>query len=195
MKRWIVPVLLILALGGYLVNNRPVTHGPGAVAPDEPLQIRTDSAPFEFKGFRIIPLADFELRARVLRKEYYRSGTEARLAPWDIAFGWGPMSDEAILKEINISQSNRFYYWKVKQFPIPRREIEASSANMHLIPADGDIKDVLDEVRVGEVLDLFGHLVRVEGEGNWHWKSSLTRKDTGHGACEVIFVTEVSILE
>lgn len=192
MKRLILP-LLVLAAIFYFMSKKPVRHGPGVMAPDEPSQTDTDADPFEFNGFKVIPLADFQLRARVLSKERYRSGPEAELAPWDIAFGWGPMSDESILKEIDISQSNRFYYWKVREFPIPRRDIESSSANMHLIPADDDILDLLDDVREGEILDLFGHLVRVEGPRGWYWKSSLTRQDTGAGACEVIFVTELSV--
>ncbi len=194
-KRLIVLLLVLVGVVFFFVGKKPVTHGPGEVAPDEPMQTGTDVAPFEFNGFRIIPLADFDLQARVLSKERYRSGTEARLAPWDIAFGWGPMSDESILEKIDISQSNRFYFWKVQEFPIPRRDIETHSANMHLIPADDDIMDVLDDVRVGEILQLYGHLVRIEGPGGWHWKSSLTRNDTGSGACEVIYVSEASISE
>lgn len=193
MKRWLVPLLLLIALAGYMLSNRPVTHGPGEVAPDPPIQGETSEAPFEFKGFQITPLADFDLVARVLSKKSYSSGAEAELAPWDIAFGWGPMSDETVLEKIDISQSGRFYYWRVQEFPIPRKEIEQNSANMHLIPADDDIEEVLDDVREGQILELFGHLVKIKGPGNWQWKSSLTRSDTGHGACEVIFVTDVSI--
>ena len=36
---------------------------------------------------------------------------ESDLAPVDLALGWGRMSDEAILKDIQISQSGRFYFW------------------------------------------------------------------------------------
>jgi hypothetical protein len=50
------------------------------------------------------------------------------------------MSDSAVLAKIEITWSDRFYYWHVDDFPIPRREIEASSANMHMIPADAGIK-------------------------------------------------------
>jgi hypothetical protein len=193
MKRWILPLLLLLLVVGYMSSNRPVAHGPGVVAPDEPWQEGTSAAPFDFNGFRITPLADFEIEARALSKKSYSNGTEAKLSPWDIAFGWGPMSDEAILDEIDISQSGRFYYWRVKEFPIPRKEIERNSANMHLIPASDEVEDVLDGIRVGQVVLLTGQLVSIEGPGNWRWKSSLTRNDTGHGACEVIYVTEVSI--
>lgn len=192
-KRVLLPLLILIAVAGYFLKNRPVSHGPGEVAPDDPLQTDSDAGPFDFQDFRIFPLADFEMQARVLGKERYRSGIDAELAPWDIAFGWGPMSDESVLEKITISQGNRFYYWQVKEFPIPRRDIETHSANMHLIPADDGIRDILDDVRVGQVLNLFGQLVRIEGPNNMRWKSSTTRNDTGFGACEVIFVSELSI--
>jgi hypothetical protein len=75
-----------------------------------------------------------------LSSERYSLGREADLSPVDLALGWGKMSDEAVLSKINITQSNRFYYWHVDAFPIPRREIEINSANMHMIPADDRIK-------------------------------------------------------
>ena len=56
--------------------------------------------------------------------------------PEDLALGWGRMSDSDVLAKIDITQSGRFYYWHVDDFPIPRREIETSSANMHMIPSD-----------------------------------------------------------
>jgi hypothetical protein len=79
--------------------------------------------------------------------------------------GWGRMSDSDVLQHIDISQSGRFYYWHVQEFPIPRREIETSSANMHMIPADADVKNQLEQVRAGEVVHLEGFLVDASRPG------------------------------
>ncbi len=98
-----------------------------------------------------------------------------------------------VLKEIKIRQSNRFYYWKVKRFPIPRKEIEQNSANMHLIPSTREIGKIIKNVRTGHVVALEGYLVKVDSQDGWWWKSSLTRNDTGNGACEVVWVNEVEI--
>ena len=81
------------------------------------------------------------------------------LVPTDLALGWGRMSDSAVLAKIDITQSGRFYYWRVKEFPIPRREIETSSANMHMIPADNDVKRQLEQVREGQLVRIEGFLV------------------------------------
>jgi hypothetical protein len=115
-------------------------------------------------------------------------GREAELAPVDIAFGWGRMSDSAVLDKISITQGNRWYHWHTDETPIPLREIELSSANMHLIPSDNAVKRAIKSVRQGQMVSLSGKLVRVDATDGWHWQSSLTREDTGGGACELIYV-------
>jgi hypothetical protein len=75
--------------------------------------------------------------------------------------------------------------------PIPRREVETSSANMHLIPANDQVRQALDAISTGENIRLRGFLVEARAEDGWRWRSSLTREDTGNGACEIILVTEV----
>ena len=144
-----------------------------------------------FGQYRLRLLAEFSLEARVLSRERYRFGREADLAPWDFALGWGRMADPDIASQFSIRQSGRWYYWRTDRLPIPRREVETSSANMHLIPATDRVREALDRTDTGSTLRLRGFLVEARGEDGWHWRSSMTREDTGNGACEVILVTEV----
>jgi hypothetical protein len=124
--------------------------------------------------------------------ERYRFDRGADLSPVDLALGWGPMSDQAVLDRIDISQGGRFYYWHVKEiFPVPRREIEVHSANMHMIPATEEIERRLVHLRPGQVVALTGYLVDVRGPDGWRWHSSLTREDTGAGACELVWVDKL----
>ena len=166
------------------------------MAPDAPMQITLEPMVIErTSDYTISELASFELTAKVLAKENYRMDREADLSPTDLTLGWGRMSDESILQDIDISQSRRFYYWRTDAFPIPRREIETHSANMHLIPGSELVKDVISRVREGDIIELSGRLVEVTSEtDDWSWRSSQTRKDTGRGACELIWVERVSIV-
>ena len=150
--------------------------------------------PFKFKGYEIRPRADFTLKARILSYKYYSSDKEAELSPVDLALGWGPMSQSKVLEKIDISQRNRWYFWSTENFPITRNEIELNSANMHIIPGNEDISKMLENVKRGQIIELKGHLVECIQDG-WRWKSSLTRNDTGGGACEVIFVEALQISE
>ena len=189
--------LLIAAAIGWAAysawEKRSVQHGAGVVAPRAPQQELLSGAPaFEFNGYRITPLAEYDVEARLLASEHYRVGREADLSPIDFGVGWGRMSDEAVLQQIDVRQSNRFMLWQVKEFPIPQREIETSAANMHLIPADSTVARQLDKMRVGQIVRLRGRLVRVDAADGWHWVSSLSRDDAGAGACELFWVEQAS---
>jgi hypothetical protein len=179
-----------------LWSERAITRPPGVLVQDAPAQTAVDGAarPLVKNGYTIQPLERFALDARVLGAERYRFGREADLSPIDLALGWGPMSDTAVLAKIEISQSNRFYFWRVEQFPIPRREIEINSANMHMIPATADVERALSRVRTGSLIRLRGYLVEAVAPDGWRWRSSLTREDTGNGACELVWVERLDVL-
>lgn len=189
--------LLIVAAIGWAAysawEKRSVQLGPGVVASRAPQQeLLNGATAFELNGYRLTPLASYDIEARLLSSEHYRMGREAELSPIDFGVGWGRMSDEAVLKKIDISQSNRFMHWRVQEFPIPQREIEISAANMHLIPADSAVERQLDKMRVGQIVRLRGRLVRADASDGWHWVSSLSREDTGGGACELFYVEQAS---
>lgn len=59
---------------------------------------------------------------------------------------------------------------------------------MHIIPASADVQKFVCTVQPGQKISLKGWLVAVSGPDNWGWSSSLTRNDTGEGACEVFYV-------
>ena len=191
--RWLI--ILVLAYGAWTYwHSRTVSYPPGVLVASDPVQAPLDTAPALLKtGYRITPLQSFSLEARVLSSERYRFDRGAELAPVDLALGWGPMSDQSVIDRIDISQSGRFYFWHVSQFPIPRRDIETHSANMHLIPATKDIERRLESVRIGQIVALTGYLVNVQGADNFNWRSSLTREDTGNGACELVWVDRLDL--
>ncbi len=190
---FVIAFLVVVYAGVSWWKSHPVVHSDQVIATEVPEQAKTKADAFDFKDHRIIPLADFDITARVLSKKKYFFGRESDLAPIDLALGWGKMSDEVVLDKIKIRQSNRFYFWTVKQFPIPRKQIEIHSANMHLIPSDKTVLNQIKAVQGGDIVRFSGHLVEIIGSDGWRWKSSLSRKDTGRGACELVFVNEFEI--
>ncbi|MCP5169568.1 MAG: hypothetical protein H6999_07415 [Hahellaceae bacterium] len=189
----IIAIALVMLFLKYGRDTTPVRYGEGVVAPEMPIQeALPDARPFKQGDYTITPLASFDIEARLLRRESYHLDREADLSPVDFALGWGPMSDERVLDKIEITQSNRWYHWRVAEFPIPRRDIETHSANMHLIPASDTIKTELNRVKPGQRIRLTGALVEVSQNG-WRWRSSLTREDTGDHSCEVFRVESVQI--
>jgi hypothetical protein len=184
-----------LIAGWQLILARPLEWRPGALVADDPQQVELDSAEaIGLDDARLIPRARFSAQVRVLSRERYWLGTLAEVSPLDIAVGWGPMSDSAVLDELDIAQSGRFYFWHYDDGPpVPREIIESHSANWHLVPANDRVWRTLRELRVGSVVTLEGMLVDIETQDRGTIKTSLRRDDTGAGACEILYVESASL--
>jgi hypothetical protein len=142
----------------------------------------------DFPGYTFSNPERFELDARVLSVRDYRSGREAALSPRDLALGWDRMMEDAVVDQISISQSGRWYRWRTESYPIPRREIEISSANMHMVPANETVARELNEIKADDRIRIVGQLVDISAADGWRWRSSRTRADTGNGACELVLL-------
>jgi hypothetical protein len=104
------------------------------------------------------------------------------------------MSDNRVLSAFEITQSARFYSWRPREkLPIPRQAVIEHSANTHVIPADSRIRLQLARLRVGQVVHLSGLLVDGVRNDGASVRTSLTRSDTGAGACEVMLVERVEV--
>jgi len=195
--RIVLVVLVVLGLLLYLYEDSAhTTYPPGVLIPEEPSQSLLSSGPsWQQEEFRFTARAGFSMRARVLRTEPYWFDGASAVSPVDFAVGWGPMSDQRVIDQIGFGQSGRWYhYWpKGRQFPIPAPAIVSHTANMHMIPADKDVLKVLRNVRRGDRISLAGYLVRVESKSGWKWDTSLSRTDSGGGACEIVWVKSLVI--
>jgi hypothetical protein len=168
---------------------RPLIHPPGVLIAEDPAQ--KDCPPRslgEFKGYELTAVASYALRARVLRtKRYWIDGND--LVPYDVALGWGRMSDQAVLDRLHISQANRFFFYEWRdEPPIPENEIISHSSNNHVIAANPGVARVVSSLRSGQMVSMKGWLVNVSGPDGFHWLTSTRRDDTGNGACEVFYV-------
>jgi hypothetical protein len=191
---WVVASIAVFA-GWRLYSSRDIAHAPGVLAPADPEQHDIDGAPAIPRGeFILRPRAEFDATVRILRREDYSLGELAALVPTDFAVGWGPMSDSAVLRKVQISQSNRFYYWRTETWPVSREQIETHSANWHVIPGNETVRATLRRLRVGSVVELRGELVDVDGRAGG-MRTSLTRGDTGAGACEILLASSARIVE
>lgn len=183
------------AFGWLFGGAKAVQREPGVLVADAPVQatVPAGTATFAKNGFTITPLASFALDARVLAREDYAFDTGAAIAPTDLALGWGRMSDTSVIDRLSISQGSRWWRWTSNDLPMPAREIDMLAANMHMIPANDAVASALHDVRPGNVVALRGYLVEARRSDGWRWKSSLSRTDSGSGACELIWVEELRV--
>ncbi len=195
-KKILLIVLVLLVGMAYRDwSMREIQHAPGVLVAAAPKQKNVRGLSLlAIDGYELTPRAVLKIRARVLSREDYRLGTEADLSPLDLALGWGVMSDQAVLDRIEISQGSRWYYTRYDlPAPVSDQAIIQHSGNMHMIPAQKRISKKLKGVRVGDIVRLKGMLVDVDHPSGWHWRTSLSRGDTGGGSCEIVYLEEIEI--
>ena len=187
--------LLLIGVIVYLIDTMEPRYPPGVLVPEEPDQQLTSSRSWTVGKYEIQSLAEFRMRARVLHTEPYWWDRGADLSPVDLAVGWGPLSDQSVVDQVGFWQGQRWYrYWPRKSnFPISTEEMNSHSANMHMIPATKAVKGALTSIRAGNLIQLNGYLVEARAPDGFTWRSSLSRTDTGAGACELVWVENVSV--
>jgi hypothetical protein len=193
--------LLVLPLAAYCLwggwdwwAHRPMHPADGVIAADDPRQSDvTAGARVKVGRWMLTMRAGYVITARVLSRESYRFDALSDLVPEDLALGWGPMSDNRVLRTMDISQANRFYFWRAPHgAPIGKDAIITHSANTHVIPASRAVARQLASLRPGQVVTLSGELVDGVRDDGMSIKTSLVRYDTGAGACEVMLVDDVT---
>jgi len=197
MKSFVAVLALTFVGFAYWYLHRPIVYPPGILVSSEPQQVDITGKtwPIDYRGFHLKPLAHFSIDARVLHRKIYRYDKQSALVPVDLALGWGPMSDQSVLDRLTITQSMRFYWYHwPRQPPIAPEEIVSHSTNVHIIPSSPAIAAQCKSVRTGSIVHLSGDLVEASGPGINSWRSSLSRSDSGNGACELMWVKEMSIL-
>ena len=176
----------------------PIARPPGVLVREEPEQVMVNRPIINHGKWQLKPLARYVIKVRVLSKHSYPDDALAELAPYDLAVGWGMMSDSAVLEEFSIRQSYRRFSWLyLGEAPLDRGEVVRHSANMHLIPADASVLEVIRGLRKGSIVKLNGFLVEAihSTHPDQPCTSSLTRSDTGDGACEVMLVNSALELD
>ena len=72
-------------------------------------------------------------------------------------------------------------------------EYERNNENFFELKAT-DIYKQLKNIDKDDLISLKGQLVEVTATDGWTWRSSLSRDDTGAGACELMLVEEVRVI-
>lgn len=195
-KLLIVSAILLVVLIYLFYPETVITYPAGITAPDQPKQTNLSGEKIWQVGeFNFKALAEYQIKARILSRNDFSVGKESEISPFDLALGWGPMSDQSVIDKIDISQSNRWYNWKADVLPIPAREISLNSANVHIIPKEENVEEKFDNVYKGSLIEMKGYLVEVTTLDGWRWKSSLKRDDTAGGSCELFWVEDLVVFD
>lgn len=147
--------------------------------------------------FTITPVARYKISGIVVCKKTYSSEWEGKISPLDLAIVWGKLGGPEYDRYITYRQSNRWYFYQCKAgSPFDNSFVVSHSANHHIIPANETIGLAIQTIGNKEKVVLEGFLVNIAGTYKGRpvtWNTSLTRKDTGPGSCELFYVSKVRI--
>lgn len=187
-------VLILIAIGNILLTPTPYQ---GAIV--DPIQVNLVEeeivyASYEDEDIPIVLLAEYTIEGVIKSKKEY-SDYSSRVAKYDFALAWGDLNLKEIDEHLKYSQSGRWYYYVYdKDISVSGKYIAEHSANVHLIHQDSSVLKKIKKLKTDDHIRLKGYLVRVNFDDG-PWESSLTRKDTGDGACEIMYVTGVELIE
>jgi hypothetical protein len=146
------------------------------------------------------PKQRYEIAGRVVLTDLYYTDGMSIVSPVDLSLIWGKLAtDPKALKGISFQHYLRFgaFQWSGAT-GVDAAMFKSHFSNNHLIPSTDRIKQALTSVDAGDRVVLSGYLVNVTaspkaGGAAFYAESSLTRDDTGAGACEIMYVTRVRI--
>jgi len=144
-------------------------------------------------------LADFSAHVLVLSRREYPSDPVDVLSgtsPLDLAVAWGPAASAEAVEAVELTQSDRRYHWRARQsdMAVPGvGDFTRHSGNWHMVPADAEVSAALASVKPGDVVSMEGELVLLTFPDGTYYASSLSRNDTGDGACEIFRVRSISV--
>lgn len=173
---------------------------------EEPRQESPEFEEFDFDyqgaNYSVRPRADFQLRGLVVSHNKVGSWFDAyhdssSVDFRDICVIWGEALENDAYQRLTYwsepwschIQSDSREDWLA--FDI------ASLSNSHLLTDNPRVQAEVIKARIGDQILLEGMLVDYKDRGSggpWR-KTSLTREDTGNGACEIIFLENFQILE
>ena len=166
-----------------------VSHDPEQRDIEDPQPFSLDRGGY---SFRLFPLASYVLRGVLLSRKSYGGNIASALSPCDVAVAWGEMARNDLYGPVGWSQTGRWYWWQFGPgFAHDNAFVARYTSNTHVIPASGFLARAIRSVRRGDLVELKGDLVRIEGRGSissFRWVTSLSRSDREAGSCEILYL-------
>ena len=101
--------------------------------------------------------------------------------------------DKYLVKPLNEENIRKNPNFPIELGILNEFEYERNNENFFELKAT-DIYKQLKNIDKDDLISLKGQLVEVTATDGWTWRSSLSRDDTGAGACELMLVEEVRVI-
>ena len=173
----------------------------------EPVQSVTRESSFTTQAngqqYLIAPLYDYELEGVIVSlhdaDDFLDSTHHKRWQDFinlrDLCVIWGNNVESGVYREMEFSNGTWTCWFSWPNSEVASRFDGSQLSNNHLLIDDDEIKEALMQVEPGDHIRLKGMLVEYSNPGNgFHRGTSVTRTDTGNGACETIYVNQFEVI-
>ena len=172
----------------------------------EPIQAITTKAAFTTtyneETFEIMPKFDYELYGLVVSYRLHDSESGLMLHALnndhinvaDYCVVWGQTANPKLLADFKFRNGRFTCYWQTDSRYAWEQFNQDQISNNHLLAIDESVRDRIDEIEIGDQIHIKGWLSHYKDPGGYERGTSITRTDTGNGACETILVNEINIL-
>ncbi len=195
--------VLVLMISWWAKNQLPDAQEITTELLNEPVQTNSRAQPFDFdyrdKTYLVEPVADYELWGLVVTHNDIMGMTDIMhdddsVDIKDICVVWGENVQNNDYRDVSYSSGDFVCYY---QYDRPLDFQHEQLSNNHLLSDNWQVRELIRNVKIGDQVHLKGMLVNYAAAATPDWKrnSSITRKDKGNGACEVIFVDEFTVLK
>ncbi len=199
-------LLAVLALSFLRDEHLPDASQLDPLIAGEPVQAATSAAPFDKsvdgEVYHIVPVATYDISALVVSEHDSRTWWDMVhkeagdfLNVTDLCVVWGQDTTDSVYKQVSFANSEFTCEWTSPADGIHSMQTDGVSNN-HLLTENRFTARDLRDVRIGDQIRLRGYLVNYANQRSpgAYRNSSLVRSDVGDGACEVIYVTQLTIL-
>jgi hypothetical protein len=210
----IIRVLLVVSLIIYLLLLIVKPKLPGLpqiqkpVLDRDPLQQTVNISPFKTAygkfTYEITPLYSYEIYGIVVSE--YSSHNWLDLShkkdpanTRDLCLTWGDNISSGAYQKVKYSHGEFTCYYSYRvNFDPPFNGQNLS--NNHLIPKNQDVEKKIGRVNIGDQVRISGYLANYKitdenGRESASRNTSITRQDSRNGACEIIYVTDIEVIE
>ena len=98
-----------------------------------------------------------------------------------------------VRRRVDVFQGARFFTWSTRDGSLDLTALAHHQANVHLIPANPNLRRALLAVGRDDLVRLVGLLVDAQGADGFRWGTSPSRTDDGAGSCELLWVEELQV--
>jgi len=173
-----------------------------------PLQTATAREPFIIEAnkqhYQITPKFDYDLtgvlvtfnNANGLADIWHYYDWKDFINVRDLCVIWDPNVSSGVYKKVHFTSDSWTCWWSWQDNDTTKRFKFNAISNNHLLTDKNQLKTALLAAEIGDIVHVKGVLASYTNLENGAYRgTSITRKDTGNGACETVYVDEFNIIK